>query len=261
MKKTLSIALIVVLMLSLAVGCAPKAAPAAPAAAEAPQAAAAAFKDGTYTAKGEADERGWVPEITVTVKDGKIADVKYDETTGLKKSQDEAYKKAFMDQKQVDLLKVYAEMQNGLIEKQDITKVDAVTGATGSFESFKALAAKALEGAKDGDKYKDGDYKAAGTEDERGWTPMVSINVKEGKIAAVTYDEVSSKQFSNKSTDAAYREAFKKNKNVDIVAAYEALQKSLIEKQDPTKVDAYAGATHAYDSFVALAAKALEQAK
>ncbi len=166
MKKTLSIALIVVLVLALAVGCAPKAAPAAaepaaapaateapaatPAATEQPAAAAGAFKDGTYTEKGKADERGWTPQIEITVKDGKIAAVVYDEfaADGKKKSEDAGYKDAFLKNGKVDLVKAYESLQNSLVEKQDASKVDAFSGATGTSTTFVELATKALAQAK-----------------------------------------------------------------------------------------------------------------
>lgn len=259
MKKLLSLALVTLLIISLAVGCAPKSEPATNTDPTPTETEAAAFKDGTYTAKGDADERGWAPEITITVKDGKITEVKYDEVSGMKKSADTAYHKNFMDKNKVDLLAAYKTIQDSLVASQDVAKIDGYTGATHAADSFKALAAEALKDAKEGDKYKDGSYKAVGTADERGWTPQATITVAEGKITAAVYDEVSNKTFVNKSQDAGYISRFKEQKNVDIVAAYQALQSSLVAKQDPAQVDAYTGATHAYDSFVALAKKALEQ--
>ena len=263
MKKLLSVALTVLLVASLATACAPKAKEAQGSTEVPPgeQPSGLVLRDGTYSEKGEADERGWVPEITVTVSGGKITDVVYDEVTGLKKSEDTGYHEYFKSQKNVDLLAVYDGLQKDLAAKQDVEKVDAVAGATATYNVFKELAAEALATAKNGDSYADGTYKAVGTEDERGWTPNISITVKEGKINAVVYDEVSSKTFKNKSKDEAYRKLFMDLKKVDIVAAYQALQKSLVEKQDAAAVDAYAGATHAVDAFKELAAKVIEQAK
>lgn len=162
MKKALSILLIAVMVLALAAGCAPKAAPAAaepaatpaapeaPAASEQPAQAAGAFKDGTYTEKGKTDERGWTPEIEITIKDGKIAAVRYDETSAdnKKKSEDAGYKDAFMKSQKVDLVAAYEALQNSLIEKQDAAKVDAYTGASSTSGTFVELATKALGQAK-----------------------------------------------------------------------------------------------------------------
>lgn len=257
MKKLLSLALVVVLVVAMAAACAPKTEPAA----APPATNEAAYKDGTYTAKGDTDERGWTPEVTVVVKDGKISEVKYDEVRGMYKSEDTEYHKAFKDAKNVDIVAVYKQMGEELVAAQDSEKVAAIAGATGSFTNFKALAAEAIAQAKDGDKLKDGSFKATGKEDERGWTPFVSITVAEGKITAATYDEVSSKAFVNKTQDEGYKATFKQVKNVDLVAAYEKFGADLIAAQDITKVDATGGATHSGDSFKALAEKALSQAK
>jgi major membrane immunogen (membrane-anchored lipoprotein) len=165
MKKLLSITLIVALVAAFAVGCAPKAEPAAaptpaptteqaaPAPTTTEQAAPApaqgAFKDGTYTAKGTADERGWTPDITITVSGGKITDVKYDELSGdKKKSTDAEYSGAFKQAKNIDIAAVYDTLQKSLVEKQDAATVDTFSGATSASNSFKELAAKALEQAK-----------------------------------------------------------------------------------------------------------------
>lgn len=258
MKKLLSLALIVVLVVAMAAACAPKSEPAA-----APPATnnEAAYKDVTYTAKGDTDERGWTPEVTVVVKDGKISEVKYDEVRGMYKSEDTEYHKAFKDAKNVDIVAVYKQMGEGLVAAQDSEKVAAVAGATGSFTNFKTLAAEAIAQAKDGDKLKDGNFKASGKEDERGWTPFVSITVAEGKITAATYDEVSSKAFVNKTQDEGYKASFKQVKNVDLVAAYEKFGADLVAAQDIAKVDTTGGASHSGENFKALVEEALSQAK
>ncbi|MFA7573240.1 MAG: FMN-binding protein [Lutispora sp.] len=257
MKKLLSLALIVVLVVAMTVACAPKTEPAA----APPAANEAAYKDGTYTAKGDTDERGWTPEITVVVKDGKVSEVKYDEVRGLYKSEDAEYHKAFKDAKNVDIVAVYKQFGEALVAAQDSEKVAAVSGATGSFTNFKELTAEAIAKAKDGDKLKDGSFKAMGEEDERGWTPFVSVTVAEGKITAASYDEVSSKAFVNKTEDEGYKANFKQIKNVDLVAAYEKFGTDLIAAQDVAKVDATGGASHSGETFKALAEKALSQAK
>lgn len=253
MKKLLTLSLVAILVLALAVGCTPKSEPATT--------TDTGLKDGTYTAAGETDSRGYTPEISISVADGKITEVKYDESYGMKKSQDTAYHENFKSKKDVDLPMAYASIQESLIATQDPSMVDAYTGATHSSDNFKALATEALKDAKDGDKYKDGNYSAKGAEDERGWTPMASITVEEGKITKAVYDEVSSNTILYKSADEAYHKRFMDIKGVDIVDAYKTLESSLVEKQDATMIDAYTGATHAHDSFVELAKKALEEAK
>lgn len=258
MKKFLTFTIVTILVFAFAVGCTPKTEQPAPAPAPNNE---AAYKDGTYTAKGETDERGWTPEVTVVIKDGKILEAKYDEVRGMYKSEDTEYHKAFKDAKNVDIVAIYNQLGEGLVAKQSVDKVEATTGATGTFGNFKTLAAEAVAMAKDGDKLKDGSYKATGKEDERGWTPFVTITVKDGKIESAKYDEVSSNNFVYKTQDEAYKENFMKIKNVDLDAAYAKFGTELVEKQDLSKVDATGGASHSGENFLELAKKALEQAK
>lgn len=109
-----------------------------------------AYKDGIYTAEGETDERGWKPIIEITVKNGKITDVYYDEVKedGTKKSTDQDYYANFLEKGGTDVRKAYETLENSLVEVQDPDKVDTFSGATSSSNNMKELAAKALEGAK-----------------------------------------------------------------------------------------------------------------
>ena len=253
MKKRRSLAILTAFILLFTVGCSNKAANEA-------NAGPIALKDGIYTASGSADETGWTPELSITIGDGKITAVTYDEIAAARKSLSAEYQRTFRENTKNELTALYAKMQENLIKSQDPAKIDSVAGATEAVESLKALAQQALAQAKEGTVYKDGDYKATGTTDDKGWTPIVAITVKEGKIQTVHYDEVSSKVFKSKSQDTAYIDGFKKEKNIDLLNVYDTLQKSLLEKQTPEKVDACTGATAAHDSFVTLAAQALQMA-
>lgn len=218
------------------------------------------LKDGTYTAAAASENRTWVPEMTITVSGGKISDLKFEESTAMKKSEDIEYQNSFKAQKDIDLLGVYTSLQDRLILTQDITKLDMISGATKTAENFKILIQEALKDAKDGEKYKDGSYTAKGTMDERYWTPTVAVIIKDGKIASAKYDEVSSRIFKYKSLDAAYIARFKTQKKVDLAVVYDLLQKSLLEKQDPSKVDSVSGATSTSASFIEVAKKVIEKA-
>ncbi len=110
-----------------------------------------AYKDGTYTARSSADERGAIGEITITVqqgkitqaefkgiqKDGKIKDSEYGKTNGKIENQ-EFYNKA---QQAVKGTATYAPK---LVAVQDLNKVDAVAGATVSYKQFLEAGQKAL---------------------------------------------------------------------------------------------------------------------
>ena len=142
-KKILSLLAVAALATTVLVGCGSKD--------EAASTNEVAFKDGVYTEKSTADERGYVAEISIEVKDGKIATVKYDETSadGVTKSTDEAYNKMMLDNgMKSSPAEAFPKLQDALVEKQDVEAVDAVASVTTSSDSFKTLAAKALEKAK-----------------------------------------------------------------------------------------------------------------
>lgn len=250
MKKVSELALIAILGITITTGCTGQPSKPKP----------IILKDGTYTATSYSEDRTWMPEMTISVVDGKISNLKFDESTAMKKSEDLEYQNSFKTQKDIDLLEVYTSLQDRLIKTQDITKLDTVAGATKTAENLKLLATEALKDAKDGEKYKDGSYTAKGLIDERYWTPTVAITIKDGKIATVKYDEVSSRIFKYKSHDEAYIARFKDLKKVDLTVVYDLLQKSLIEKQDPSKVDSVTGATSTSASFIEIAKKVIEKA-
>lgn len=113
------------------------------------------YKDGTYTAKSSSDERGAVGEITLVIekgkitkaeykgimKDGKIKDIDYGKTNGKIENQ-EFYNKA---QNAVKAIPAYPAK---LVETQDVAKIDAISGATVSYNQFAEAVKKALEQAR-----------------------------------------------------------------------------------------------------------------
>jgi major membrane immunogen (membrane-anchored lipoprotein) len=113
------------------------------------------YKDGAYTAKSSPDERGAVGEITLVIeqgkitkadykgimKDGKIKDAEYGKTNGKIENQD-FYKKA---QNAVKATAVYPVR---LVETQSADIVDAISGATISYNQFKEAVKLALKKAK-----------------------------------------------------------------------------------------------------------------
>lgn len=109
--------------------------------------------------------------------------------------------------------------------------------------------------------YKDGTYKAEEPKfDEHGWKGQIEIKVEGGKITEVNYDEVN-QEGKKKSEDTEYHKRFKEQKNVDLLDAYETLEKGLVEKQDPDAVDTYTGATGTTEKFKTLAKEALKEAQ
>ena len=112
-----------------------------------------AAKDGTYTAESSRDEKLGKSILTLTIKDKKIVDVKFtgydlfgnekNEDYGSLTGKDSAdYKKA---QVAVKAIQTYPAQ---LLETQDLKKVDAISGASISYEQFRETAEKILDEAK-----------------------------------------------------------------------------------------------------------------
>ncbi|OGO77799.1 MAG: hypothetical protein A2Y23_15055 [Clostridiales bacterium GWB2_37_7] len=162
MKNVKVLALVMVLILSIGVLAACSAKPAAAPApatepapttepAPAPAPAADGLKDGVYKAEQDKfDDYGWKGFVEVEVKEGKIATVKFDYVNkdNALKSQDAAYKAAMEPVSKIAPDKAFAALQTALVEKQDVTAVTVVAGATMSSNDFLALAKLAVEQAK-----------------------------------------------------------------------------------------------------------------
>jgi major membrane immunogen (membrane-anchored lipoprotein) len=106
---------------------------------------------------------------------------------------------------------------------------------------------------------KNGTYKAESEKDERGYVASINIEVKDGKIATVKFDEA--KDGKSKLDDADYNTNMEAKSKTNPIKAYPALEASLVKKQDVAAVDTVTGATNSSDSFKTLAEKALETAK
>ncbi|NMA95394.1 MAG: FMN-binding protein [Clostridiales bacterium] len=136
MKKLVSSFLILILVASVLVGC-----------------GGAKYKDGTYKAAyKDFDDHGWKAFVEITITDNKITDAVFDYVNeeGELKSEDEEYNKIMMEASGSSPEEFSRELPKDLIEKQDIKKVDMITGATGSVENFKKLGEVALKNAKAG---------------------------------------------------------------------------------------------------------------
>ena len=110
-------------------------------------------KDGTFSAESSRDEKLGKSVLTLTIKDKKIIDAQFtgydllgnekNETYGEILGKDSAdYKKA---QVAANAIKNYPQQ---LIETQDLYKVDAISGASISYEQFRETAEKILVDAK-----------------------------------------------------------------------------------------------------------------
>lgn len=111
------------------------------------------LKDCTYKLVSEADKRGWHVEFTIVVEGGKIKSSDYDNLNkdGKRKSEDEAYEKQMKDKMGTGPAEYFKAYNIGLVEKQNPSDVEVVSGATQAHTSFVEYANKLIEAAQKGD--------------------------------------------------------------------------------------------------------------
>ncbi|MDF2879848.1 MAG: hypothetical protein K0R54_405 [Clostridiaceae bacterium] len=229
------------------------------------------YKDGTYKAAYDKfDAHGWKAQVTIDVKDGKIATVNFDyvDKDGKLKSKNTAYESAMKKVNKIGPAEYTVTLDKALVDKQDVSQVAAVTGATESTKNFKDLSTEALANAAKGDateavlkQYKDGTYKAEYKDfDSHGWKAQVEVVIKDGSISTSKFDYVN-KDGKLKSQDAAYETSMKKVNNIGPAEYTATLSKILPEKQNIAEAPAaLTGATESLSDFKTLAASALESA-
>ena len=111
------------------------------------------LQDGYYTAQASAFSHGWKEYITIMVKSGNIVSVEYnaENASGFIKSWDNAYMQNMLHSNGTypnEYTRYYA---GQLQEGQGEGTIDALTGATSSYNSFQKLSAAVLEQARKGD--------------------------------------------------------------------------------------------------------------
>ncbi|MDR3200954.1 MAG: FMN-binding protein [Spirochaetales bacterium] len=117
--------------------------------------AAAAYTDGEYTGISGKDDKGAYGEVTITIKDGKVADCRfvtyqkdgtikgenYGKVNGTISNQD-YYEKAQL------AIRAMAQYEREYNQSKDLDKVNAVSGATNSYDQFIEAVENALAAAR-----------------------------------------------------------------------------------------------------------------
>lgn len=101
--------------------------------------------DGTFIGESPYDQFDYKHVVELTIKDGIITQVAYNEVhkDGSDKKSDKAYNKQ-MSESGTSPAIAYPKMEKQLLEKQEMWKVDAVTGATYSLYRFRYALTVAL---------------------------------------------------------------------------------------------------------------------
>ncbi|MGP6140759.1 MULTISPECIES: FMN-binding protein [unclassified Jeotgalibaca] len=111
------------------------------------------LQDGTYTlVQKNLDENGWKVDFTMVVEGGEITESNYDykNEAGELKSEDQAYQDRMSEKVGVGPQEYLPELNNQLVEKQDASEVEVVSGATHSSDMFKEYAQQLIDAAKEG---------------------------------------------------------------------------------------------------------------
>ncbi len=111
------------------------------------------LQDGYYTAQASEYSHGWKEYVTIMVKGGSIVSVEYnaENASGFIKSWDNAYMQTMLHVQGTypnEYTRYYAAQ---LLEGQGEGEIDALSGATSSYDSFQKLAAAVIEQARKGD--------------------------------------------------------------------------------------------------------------
>ena len=233
------------------------------------------LKDGTYTLEEKNfDDKGWKVNFSMTVKDGKITKSDYDylDKDGKKKSEDKAYQKAMSEKtkEKIGPADYIPALNEELVKAQDAASVDVVSGATHSSEAFRNYAQQLVQAAQAGktDKIeidnnadlKDGTYSLETKNASNGWTETFEMVVADGKITESKYDGTNDKG-ELKSENKEYQENMSKIAKVGPADYFPALNKGLVEKQNPGEVEVVSGATHSSESFKLWAAQLINAAE
>ncbi|MFR6171585.1 MAG: FMN-binding protein [Blautia sp.] len=240
------------------------------------------LKDGTYEAKADApDNNGFTDVVTVTVKDGKIAEVNWEAVgaDGSTKSVLSENGEYVMTEDGLTWKEQAEALAKAVVENQSLSflnldeqgKTDAVSGVSISIGGFTALAEKCLKeaaGITQTLELKDGTYEAkAEAPDNNGFTDVVTMTVKDGKITEVNWEAVG-EDGSKKSVLSENGEYVMTEDGLTWKEQAEALANALIENQsldflqvnEQGKTDAVSGVSISVGGFISLAEKCMNEA-
>ena len=240
------------------------------------------LKDGTYKAKTDApDNNGFTDVVTVTVKDGKIAEVSWEAVgaDGSTKSVLSENGEYVMTEDGLTWKEQAEALAKAVVENQSLSflnldeqgKTDAVSGVSISIGGFTALAEKCLQeaaGIIQSVELKDGTYEAkAEAADNNGFIDQVTMTVADGKITEVNWEAVG-EDGSKKSVLSENREYVMTEDGLTWKEQAEALANALIENQsldflqvnEQGKTDAVSGVSISVGGFISLAEKCMNEA-
>jgi uncharacterized protein with FMN-binding domain len=251
MKRFVLLSLVVVLAVSVLIGCTPKEPPAPP---PPPK----VYVEGTFAAVSDANARGYV-SAEITIKDDKITEVKLAEYAGLGLEKPADYAWPQYHQAMAEL--------PGKFVAANGTKVDTISGATSTTTKAKQAVERAMEKAMvippSTAAYHAGTFMGVSDADARGgWTVVLVTIDGQMKISEVVIN--STRKVTEKNAEGVeITKTVFKDETYAWPQYHEAL-KVLPERMiaaNKTEVDIVTGATGTSNQAKQAAARALELAK
>ncbi|MBC2391505.1 extracellular electron transfer flavoprotein PplA [Listeria booriae] len=223
--------------------------------------------DGTYKLEEKNfDDNGWKAKFSIDVKDGKIteSDYNYVDKDGKLKTDDADYEKNMKAKVGTGPQEYIPALNKSLVDKQVATDVQVVTGATHSSDAFINYANQLIQAAQradtatieinNGAKLEDGKYSLEEQNYSHGYRAVFNMEVKDGKITTSDYNYVD-KDGKKKTDDADYEKNMKDKTGVGPQEYIPALNKALVDKQNPGDVAVVTGATNSSNLFKTYAAQ------
>lgn len=111
------------------------------------------LQDGSYRLEElNFGDTGWKEALEITVSGGEITDATWDsvDEEGNDKIEDEEYQETMTNVSGLGPQDFIPELENSLVDAQDPSDVEVVTGATGTAEKFKDYAQQLVDAAEEG---------------------------------------------------------------------------------------------------------------
>ncbi|MBM7708463.1 extracellular electron transfer flavoprotein PplA [Enterococcus lemanii] len=236
-----------------------------------------ALQDGTYTLEETDYSNDYRVVFSIVVKDGKIAESKYDNLNeaGESKVENADYNKMMVEKAGIGPEEFIPAFNEALIAAQNPVNIEVISGATHSFRAFQNYAQQLIQAAqagntetiviKNGGELKDGTYTLEETNYNNDYRVVFSIVVKDGQVVESNYDNVN-EAGESKVDNAEYNEMMKEKAGIAPETFIPEFNKIFVEEMKaedgaPTNLDVVSGATHSFDAFVIYAQQLLNAAQ
>lgn len=238
----------------------------------------ASLQDGTYSLKELNDQNGYHAVFSITTKEGKITKSNFDYVNkdGKSKKDDADYNKNMKAKSGVGPEEYIPKLNEELEKQQNPGKVEVVTGATHSSNSFQNYAQQLVQAAQAGNKkeieidngakLKDGTYTLEEKNYSHGYRVVFSIKVAGGKVTESNFDNVD-KNGKSKKDDADYEKSMKDKSGVGPKEYIEKLNDEFVkamgegDEASPANVEVVTGASESSHTFVLYAEQLVNAAE